>query len=46
MILKGEIPIGRLLGMTSHKMRLLLDKVFHKNDLDLNVEQFMLLKCL
>jgi len=46
MILKGEIPIGGLIGKTSHKMRLLLDKVFHNNDLDLNVEQFMLLKCL
>ena len=46
MIIKGEIPIGGLLGRTSHKMRLLLDKVFHNNELDLNVEQFMLLKCL
>ncbi len=46
MITKGEIPIGGLLGRTSHKMRLLLDKVFIKNKLDLNVEQFMLLKCL
>ena len=46
MITKGEIPIGGLLGRTSHKMRLLLDKVFIKNELDLNVEQFMLLKCL
>lgn len=46
MIIKGDIPIGALLGRTSHKMRLLLDKVFVKNDIDLNVEQFFLLKCL
>ena len=43
---KQEIPIGGLLGRSSHKMRLLLDKVFHLNELDLNVEQFMLLKCM
>lgn len=46
MIVKGEIPIGGLLGSTSHKMRLLLYKVLQNNDVDLNVEQFMLLKCL
>jgi DNA-binding MarR family transcriptional regulator len=41
-----EISIGALLGRTSHKMRLLFDKVFHKNKIDLNVEQFVLLKFL
>lgn len=46
MISKGDIPIGGLIGRTSHKMRLLIDKVFHKNNIDLNFEQFMLLKCL
>jgi len=46
MVDNKEIPIGGLLGRTSHKMRLLLDKVFQNNNLDLNVEQFMLLKCL
>ncbi len=46
MINKIEIPIGGLLGRTSHKVSLLLDKVFHKNEIDINVEQFMLLKTL
>ena len=46
MINKIEIPIGGLLGRTSHKLGLLLDKVFHKNEIDINVEQFMLLKTL
>jgi DNA-binding MarR family transcriptional regulator len=46
MISKIEIPIGGLLGRTSHKLSLLLDKVFHKNEIDINVEQFMLLKTL
>lgn len=46
MDLKDEITIGALLGRTSHKMRLLLDKVFQKNKVDLNMEQFILLKFL
>ncbi|MEN8138942.1 MAG: MarR family transcriptional regulator [Bacteroidota bacterium] len=46
MELKKEITVGALLGRTSHNMSLLLDKVFHKNDVDLNVEQFVLLKIL
>lgn len=46
MEVKEEITIGALLGRTSHKMRLLHDKVFQKNNIDLNVEQFILLKFL
>jgi len=46
MTVSAEIPIGGMLGRASHKMRLLLDKVLVQNKLDLNVEQFLLLKCL
>ena len=46
MPINTEIPIAGMLGRASHKMRLLLDKVFAKNNLNLNVEQFLLLKCL
>ncbi|MCK5906770.1 MAG: MarR family transcriptional regulator [Flavobacteriales bacterium] len=43
---EGEIMIGALLGRSSHKLRLLMDKVFHKNNLDVNAEQFIFLKYL
>jgi DNA-binding MarR family transcriptional regulator len=46
MVVRAEIPIGGMLGRASHKMRLLLDKVLAENNMDLNVEQFLLLKCL
>lgn len=46
MVKRAEVPIGGLLGRSSHKMRLLLDKVFAINKMDLNVEQFIMLKCL
>lgn len=44
--MEDEITIGALFGQSSHKIRLLLDKVFQKNNIDLNVEQFILLKFL
>lgn len=43
---EGEIMIGALLGRSSHKLRLLIDKVFQKNNLDINAEQFIFLKYL
>ena len=43
---EGEIMLGALLGRSSHKLRLLMDKVFHKNNLDINAEQFIFLKYL
>ncbi len=41
-----ELSIVAMLGRTSHKMRLLLDRTFHKNNFDINVEQFVLLRIL
>jgi len=41
-----EISIVATLGRTSHKMRLMLDRYFHKTNPDINVEQFVLLNIL
>lgn len=41
-----ELPIGGLLGRISHKMQLILGKALIKHDISLNVEQFLVLKCL
>jgi len=42
----NKIPITGLLGRTSHKLRLMLDKKFHSNNIDINVEQFIVLRLL
>ncbi len=41
-----ELSIVAMLGHTSHKMRLMLDRSFHKKNPDINVEQFVLLNIL
>lgn len=41
-----ELSIVAILGHTSHKMRLMLDRFFHKKNPDINVEQFVLLNIL
>ena len=35
-----------MLGQTSHKLRLMLDKKFHSNSIDINIEQFIVLHLL
>jgi DNA-binding MarR family transcriptional regulator len=42
----NKLPITGLLGRTSHKLRLVLDKKFHSNNIDINVEQFIVLRLL
>jgi len=42
----NRIPITGLLGRISHKLHLLLDKKFHSNGIDINVEQFIVLHLL
>lgn len=46
MTLTKELSIVAILGHTSHKMRLMLDRAFHKKNPDVNVEQFVLLNIL
>ena len=41
-----ELSIVAMLGRTSHKMGLMLDRYFHKTNPDINVEHFVLLNIL